>query len=266
MRIRNVTIGVLVWLVCLGCAQDVQQSGQLVNPYPPMEGVIRRAVIAGLTNVDPAAYGGWAGACPGTDTDAKVFDILCQEQGLQTSLHLNSQATKAKLFFAAEMAWEGMKAGDLFVFYISGHGGQEKDVSGDEEDGQDETLCLWDGNLSDDYLFALWQKMPAGVRVLFVTDTCNSGTNYRARHYMRTVPREYKGQLIHFGGCDDGLSSYGSDQGGVFTTALIDAWNPNLSYRKWFDAANKKMAISQVPIYAEYGQVQDDFRLRKALQ
>jgi hypothetical protein len=38
------------------------------------------------------------------------------------------------------------------VFFVSGHGGQVKDTDGDEEDGLDETLCLWDGQCADDFL------------------------------------------------------------------------------------------------------------------
>jgi len=269
-----VGVGTLVALcvVTSGCALPGFPTAPTIPPeeyapvFPARTGMLRRAVIAGLTKVDPAANGGWDGDCPGCDVDADVMALLCREQGLQVSLHHNAQASAPRLVAAARAAWRDMKAGDLFVFYISGHGGQERDTSGDEEDGQDETLCLWDGPLSDDFLRGLWDEMPPGIRVLFITDTCNSGTNFKARSYRRTVPRRFGGQLIHFGGCDDGKSSYGSASGGVWTTALIDAWKPGIPLRVWYMEAASRMTSKQVPAYAEYGDVTEAFRNGAALR
>jgi hypothetical protein len=108
----------------------------------------------------------------------------------------------------------------------------------------------------------LWQETPAGLRVFFITDTCNSGTNFKRwpRSLVAAMPRRYSGQLIHFGGCPDGESSYGSPQGGTWTTALIDAWDPEQSYSQWFDRAAKRMPRNQRPYYAEYGEVREEFR------
>ena len=71
------------------------------------------------------------------------------------------------------------------------------DFSGDEapddpNDTLDETLCLFDGQLVDDELYALWAGFPADSRVLVVTDCCHSGTNIKARDDRR-----------HGGGADD---------------------------------------------------------------
>ena len=67
------------------------------DPFVPAEGLVRRALVAGLTAVDPAAYGGWSGACPGCDVDADLFGLLCSEQGLQVKTLHNAQATRAGL-------------------------------------------------------------------------------------------------------------------------------------------------------------------------
>lgn len=238
-------------------------------------GVLRRAVNAGLTNVDPAANNGWAGACPGCDIDVVNFTSHITRNGVEAKLFQNERATRPILTEAARAAWRGMKAGDLFIFYISGHGGQVRDLSGDEADGQDETICLWDGKLSDDVLHDLWEEVPAGVRVLFITDTCNSGTNFRGvqrqakytpKLYERTIPRSFKGQLIHFGGCADGESSYGGDNGGAFTLALLETFAPGITYRDWYNRAAAIMPRNQVPTYAEYGAVTDEFRNGEALK
>jgi len=236
--------------------------------FHPVDGVCRRAVVVGLTAVDPRAYRGWRGDCPGCDIDAEVFALLCREQGLQVAELHNNHATRDCVIATARAAWSYMTAGDLLVVYISGHGGQIADTDGDETDGQDETLCLWDGQLSDDVLRSLWQDLPAGLRVFYVTDTCNSGTNYKLkpRSMRGVIPRDYGGQLIHFGGCADGMSSYGSDSGGTWTTALIDAWHPGDTYRQWYEKAAIRMPREQIPHYAEYGQVTSKFRHGVALR
>ncbi len=267
---KNTTINLLsicIILIATGCSSTPLSPA--VNPPQVVTNtgdVLCRAVVAGLTYVDPAAYGGWNGACPGCDIDADVMAMLFKEHGVQVSLHHNANATQSKLTEAAREAWKDMGEGDLFIFYVSGHGGQIADTSGDEEDAQDETLCLWDGQMSDDYLKEMWEEIPDGVRVLFVTDSCNSGSNYKARSFKRTIPRNYNGSLIHYGGCDDGESSYGGDQGGVFTTALIDAWVDGITYIEWFNSAAALMPRNQTPIYAEHGNVTDSFRNGEALK
>jgi hypothetical protein len=246
-----------------GCASQPapQPVADYSNDFPAVTGVVRRAVVAGLTAVDPAAYGGWAGACPGCDVDADTFALLCREKGLQVSLHMNAQATKANLEAAARAACTGMRAGDLLVLYVSGHGGQVDDGDTTEADGLSETLCLWDGQMTDTYLSTVLAEIPAGVRVFFVTDTCNSGTNYRA-----ALPAPFHAALIHYGGCADGQSSVGGPQGGVFTTALIDAWDESGSYQTWFTNAAALMPSTQIPTYEEFGTVTEAFRNGRALE
>jgi len=236
--------------------------------FAPCSGIIRRAIVAGLTSVDPNAYDGWSGACPGCDVDSQIARDFCLQQGLQTVYMYNSQATSDNLIAAFKSAIRDMKADDLLVFYISGHGGQWADESGDEEDGMDETICLWDGQLSDDLMGTLLDLVPAGVRVFFVSDTCNSGTNYRAvRSYRKAIPRSFAAQMIHIGGCADGKSSFGDEQGGVMTTAMFDAYGPTTTYSNWRDQTAARMdTTKQAPVYAEYGAVTDEFRNGKPLQ
>lgn len=232
------------------------------NTFTSATGFVARAVVAGLTAVDPAAWGGWSGACPGCDVDSSTFFAMCEESGVQAALFQNAAANRSNLLAAARSAWADMKPGDLFIFYISGHGGQKADADGDEEDGVDETICLWDGPLSDDVLRDLWDEVPAGVRVFMVTDTCHSGTNfrYKPRSLRASMSREFKGGLIHYGGCADGSFSYGDASGGVFTTALVDAWSATNTYLSWFVAASATMPKNQIPTYAEWGNVDDAFR------
>ncbi|MDD5707417.1 MAG: caspase family protein [Kiritimatiellae bacterium] len=260
MRVAVLLAGVMVGGCCL------KPPAMAPDVFVPATGVLRRAVVAGLTAVDRSAYGGWGGACPGSDVDADVFGELCRERGLQVAVFHNAAATRAALEAAARAACRGMKEGDLLVLYVSGHGGQVNDGDTTEADELSETLCLWDGQMTDTYLSKVLGEVPAGVRVFFVTDTCNSGTNYRRRSYVRAMPAPFQAAMIHYGGCADGANSMGGPQGGVFTTALIDAWSETGSYRSWFTNAAARMPQTQVAVYEEYGAVTDGFRNGRALE
>jgi hypothetical protein len=259
-------------LAAAGCHGPASSGGAVEAPSGPAaalalpdelaaivevgDGVTRRAVVAGLARLDPQAWGGWDGACPGADVDAWVLGSLCRERGIATTVLQDAEATRGNVLAAGRRAAAGMRAGDLLVLVYSGHGGQRQDVSGDEADGRDETICLWDGEWTDDQIGALLADVPAGVRVLFITDSCNSGTNYRERRSYRRAVRGFAGELIHFGGCADGESSIGTEQGGWFTTALIDGFAPGRSYREWFDAAVAAMPRGirrQVPTWEVFG-------------
>ena len=65
----------------------------------------------------------------------------------------------------------------------SGHGGQLPDLNEDDEDGQDETWCLYDGEIVDDELYELYGLFKSGVRILILSDSCHSGTVARDIYY-----------------------------------------------------------------------------------
>jgi len=51
------------------------------------------------------------------------------------------QPSRANMLKAFRWLVEGASAGDVLFFHFSGHGGQQVDTHGDEEDGMDETIC-----------------------------------------------------------------------------------------------------------------------------
>lgn len=75
----------------------------------------------------------------------------------------------------------GCQPGDSLVFHYSGHGSQQRNYTGDEADGYDETLCPLDfetkGMIVDDEInAALVRPIPAGVKLHAIIDACHSGT------------------------------------------------------------------------------------------
>jgi hypothetical protein len=191
------------------------------------------------------------------------FAEKCHDAGFDgVTCFINAAANKANIKGAFIEASKRLKADDLLVVYNSGHGGQQPDANGDESDGRDETLCWWDGEVLDDQLATYFYKLYVRVRVLFISDTCNSGTNYRGVRKNHSTPVKLNdrathccGRLLHFGGCADGRSSYGTDQGGEFTLALLDVLSKarkQLTYKEWFDRTNDRMPRHQVPVFSTW--------------
>lgn len=62
---------------------------------------------------------------------------------------------------------------DTVVFFFSGHGNQVPDRDGDEADGTDETIVLYDGAVTDDDMRTILE--PGAGRDLVALDSCYSG-------------------------------------------------------------------------------------------
>ena len=221
-----------------------------------------KGLFFGLTAVDPSDYRGWSGACPGCDLDASRMASRMIQEGVFAVEYHNQSATRDVFLRDFKRTAQSMTPGSMLIVFVSCHGGQVPDLDGDEEDGYDETICLWDGQLVDDLIRDALAEVPSSINIIFITDTCNSGSNFRLhpRSYRRAVPIIFTGSLIHFGGCEDGKSSYGDDDdGGVFTNALLKTFDPQLTPREWFSAAAKLMPRNQIPVYEEFGFV-DKFK------
>jgi metacaspase-1 len=135
----------------------------------------------GLNNVSPEHYEGWSGPLAACEFDANDMAAIATSQGITAKMLLGKAGTRKAVLGAVRAAAKALKKGDLFLLTYSGHGGQVADASGDEEDKQDETWCLFDGQLIDDELYFELSRFAAGVRVLVLSDSCHSGTVTRAR-------------------------------------------------------------------------------------
>ena len=134
----------------------------------------------GLNAVSAAAYAGWDGPLAACEFDANDMAAIAKAKGMKPTVLLTKKGTRANVLAGMRGAARALSAGDLFFMSYSGHGGQVPDVSGDEADKQDETWCLYDGQLIDDELYFELSQFKAGVRILVLSDSCHSGTVTRA--------------------------------------------------------------------------------------
>ena len=121
----------------------------------------------GLNLVDPASYEGWDGELTACEFDAEDMANLSASVGYEAKVLKTTEATREAVIGEIKAAAARMNPGDIFFLTYSGHGSQVPDFSGDErlerpEDAVDETLCLYDGQVVDDELYALWAAFPEG--------------------------------------------------------------------------------------------------------
>ena len=150
----------------------------------PAKGI---ALNIGLNGVDPKHYGGWSGPLLACEADANDMADLARSRAFAVTPLLTKAATRASMFSEITKAASTLVSGDIFLLTYSGHGGQLPDLNGDEPDGQDETWCLYDGQVVDDEIYALLAKFAKGVRVLMFSDSCHSGTVAKLAFY-KSIP------------------------------------------------------------------------------
>ena len=125
---------------------------------------------------------------PGTSNDLQWCvndcqawsDLLKSKFGFSARTLVDSQATRSNFVNEFKNLLSLAQPGDHLVVTYSGHGSTVIDEDGDEPDGRDETLYLYDGNLVDDEIRTILSTLPGTVGFTFISDSCHSGTVTRA--------------------------------------------------------------------------------------
>jgi len=134
------------------------------------------SIHIGLEYIDPKHYGS-DGVLRTCGKDCLDMKEIAEAQNFESTIVLlNEEGTRDTVIQAITHASEELVDGDILFLSYSGHGASIPDESGDEEDGKDESWCLFDGYLLDDELYALWTSFEEGVRIMVISDSCHSGT------------------------------------------------------------------------------------------
>jgi hypothetical protein len=178
----------------------------------------------------------------------------------------NSQVTVAN--FKAEIlkAADETTAGDKVVIHYSGHGTYLPDYNGDEIDGKDEALYLYNGALVDDQIGELLGNFKPAVEVIIFLDSCFSESATRA---LNMAPNRHKGKFkiykgfkdhkniphkrllkdslkwVVFSGCSEHETSadafLNGTFNGAFTYYLMECIDRNLTYKEWYAELRKSL-------------------------
>lgn len=255
------------------------------------------ALNVGVNVVDPKHYAGWSGPLNACENDARHMSAMLQAKGYETKVLLTKAATRENFFAALGDITAVALPGDIVVVSNSSHGSQVPDYDGDEADCMDETICLYDGQVLDDELEAAWSMFAPGVRLMFISDSCHSGTMARLMGAQSAVivqpgskaaPPEVaaatairneamyraiqnnpvvrerdviKAHLLAFGGCQDNQTAMDGQLNGAFTGALLRTLRdyPKASLGAVITRVQQALPPTQTPKYVYGGPRLDSY-------
>lgn len=161
----------------------------------------RRALCVGVERfADPQIK-----ALKGPLHDARTTAlVLVREYGFapgDVRVLTDAQATQGAFLDSLGWLLDGARPGDVRVLQVSTQGSHVPDMDGDEADGEDEVLVLYDHDwtrspLTDDRLAQHLARVPPGVHFATLWDTCHAGSMQDlASTYYRTRSMSKKGSL-----------------------------------------------------------------------
>lgn len=228
---------------------------------------MKKAVCIGINN-----YPGISNDLNGCVNDAQDWSALLQGMGFETSLMLDSQATKKNVKAALQGLVDSTNAGDVAVFTYSGHGTQVSDFSDDESDPYDEAVYLYDGTVKDDDLRVILDGIHPQATLVIISDSCFSGSVTRLageKGQPRFVPPKVStaGKMarrsflmpesgmpeILISGCSDSEYSYDAEfngrPNGAMTAYAIQVikQNPNVTYREFYAGLRSLLPSKEYP-------------------
>lgn len=166
-------------------------------------------------------------SCPLTCTmDGNNMQNLARASGV-TDLEVmyDNQCTKENVERKIREIAKRTGPDDYFVFYYSGHGSSVPDKDDDEDDGQDEALCLVGPNgqlearyfmTDDDFSDLMTDAFNEQTRLLIICDCCHSGTigDFSADEW-------HGREAISISGCKDNQTFGDMGKGGIFTHSML---------------------------------------------
>lgn len=144
----------------------------------------KKAICTGINN-----YPGTNRDLKGCVNDANEWSKLLRETyGFRVTTLLDKQVTHENFTETLGNYIADSRAGDYIVGTYSGHGTHVPDQKGDESDGRDEALCLYDGFLIDDVIRDMFKALHPEAHLTFISDSCHSGT--LTRQFMNLMSFE----------------------------------------------------------------------------
>lgn len=216
---------------------------------------------------------GMANNCSSCEADASVMTSLLQNNGFTTYKIIDPTSDDVKRYLYSIS--QALYSGDYFVLYFSGHGGQVADLNGDEEDGMDEVLVLNDRNFLDDELATSFSYFNYGVKMLFLSDSCNSGSVYKNNPMNMNILKpgtpytaetisvidnnknmnSMRGQFVAITSSRDDQNSRMGAPYSHFTSLILNTWNNGYfsgNLRQFYSMISSQ-SVDQQPQYFSAG-------------
>ncbi len=154
----------------------------------------KAALCVGINKFKFLPQASWLNGCVNDAEDlAAMLEKHYGFEGSNITVLRDAKAVKKTVMAALNSLVDAAVAGTAthLVFTFSSHGTQVPDTSGDESDRLDEAFACYDINnlgdrwdaatvITDDELAALFARLPKGVLMDVVLDTCHSGTGLKS--------------------------------------------------------------------------------------
>ncbi len=143
-----------------------------------------RALLVGI-NAYPSPNG-LSGCVNDIDDMSEYLQSACGFEAGDIQTIADTQATTANILAALEAFVASLAPGDRALFHYSGHGAQMPTRTSGEIDGLDEVICPVDFDWSDEHAIRdddfnrIFSTVPAGVELVWISDSCHSGTLTKA--------------------------------------------------------------------------------------
>lgn len=116
----------------------------------------------------------------GCVSDALNWKGALEARGFEVGSLIDGFALRSVILNALREYVGELKRDDKLVFTNSSHGTWTVDQDGDEADRRDEAICPHDvasaGPISDDELYEIFSAKAPGSKIIFISDSCHSGT------------------------------------------------------------------------------------------
>jgi hypothetical protein len=225
------------------------------KPDPPLTGT-KKALLFAINN-----YPGSANDLNGCLNDQRdiINKLSALFEGFTIRKFTDSAVSVNRFVAELDDAIRVLIKGDFLLVHYSGHGTQVACREGDEKDGYDEAIYLYDGPLIDDKINNSLQKIPEGATVVLMFDSCFSGTVTRffsqnphpiknrfmpnpelkgpRKKLRRQFARLYNMKWIVLSGCGEQQTSadayINGEYHGAFTYFALKALRPGMTYNEW---------------------------------
>ena len=129
----------------------------------------------GIESLAPEYPGGYRDLI-GPEKDARAMQHIAEYYGFKPTCLIGREAKRETIFKKISEAREDLKEGGTFLITFSGHGSFIEDDTDTEPSGQDARLCAYNAPITDDELYGYFVCFDAGVDIIVISDSCNTGT------------------------------------------------------------------------------------------
>lgn len=252
------------------------------------------SLVVGVSSVDPSKYASPFPALPGATPDALSMAEIARKQKFWTRLLLNADANSGDVLDAIQWAAAALQAGDIFMLYFSGHGTTVPSASGPKNEA---AWLLYDRVVTKSEVQSLVTSFRAGVRIVVIVDSCNSGgilvptaeaklveefgnlsfliksvPAFKTQETVNTVspvkpePTDLAATIFLLASSGPDENSISLTTHGLFTQKLLPVWNDGRFTGTYVDfhlAITELVKAHQLPFFQPFGVPNTAFATQK---